>query len=63
MRPKWNATIENMYEDIESYIKSVVILEVVKVPQIAKIFNIVEYITVFTGDWFIRLVLLEGRAF
>ena len=50
MRPKWNATIENMYEDIESYIKSVVILEVVKVPQIAKIFNIVEYITVLTGD-------------
>ena len=50
MRPKWNATIENMYEDIESYIKSVVILEDVKVRQIAKIFNIVKYIILFTGD-------------
>jgi len=31
LRPKWNASIENMYEGIASYIKSVVILEDVKV--------------------------------
>ena len=50
MRPKWNASIENMYQDIASSIKSVVILEDVKVRQIAKILNIVKYIILFTGD-------------
>jgi len=50
LRPKWNASVENMCEDRASYIKSVIIWDDVKVQQTPKIFNIVKYIILFTGD-------------
>jgi len=51
MRPKWNASIESMYEDIASSIKSVVFLEKMsRYHKLQKIFNIVKYIILFTGD-------------